>query len=284
MSVACTPDEDGIAVRVTAENAFTTLPSLTVEEGDATTAVVLRRVSAREYEGHFTPRGTVRGTRRLTAVAASGTGRAEARAAIDVEPVLPFTAGTVALEGGRILVAYDSLSVLKPLYLCVTTEMEEGHAAYRLAPRSAVLGSGLTVTLAPAAADARAGLFYRAGSGAWQFIGTPGARRTGHVRVRLGDVALLTDTTPPVMLGLRAVREPARAILFRFADDLAGVEYDSMKSYIDGHLVIPEIDGRRHRALAGAREHLARGPHQLALRLTDRMGNTRTTVRRFVIR
>ena len=283
MSIVCTPDEDGIVVRVTAESAFTALPSLSVEEGSATTAVVLRRVSAREYEGHFTPRGTIRGTRRLTAAAASGAGRAEARAAIDVEPVLPFTAGTIALEGGRLLVAYDSLSVLKPLYLCVATETGEGHAVYRLSPRSAVLGSGLTVTIASPAAGARAGIFFRAG-GAWQFIGTRRAPGTGRIRVRLGDVALLTDSTPPELLGLREVREPAPAILFRFADNLAGVEYDSMKSYIDGHLVIPEIDGRRHRALAGAREHLARGPHQLALRLTDRMGNARTTVRRFVIR
>jgi len=208
-----------------------------------------------------------------------------AQGAIDVEPILPSTAGTIALDGGTLLLGYDSASVLKPLYLSVAKETEEGEKYYRLSPSGAVLGSGLACAIRAGSGDAHAGLFART-SGPWQYIGTGGAPCAGRIRVRLGDVALLRDSLPPALLGLRALHtaDGARAVMFRFGDNLAGVEYDSLKTYIDGRLVIPEIDGRRHWALAGAREHLARGPHQLALRLTDRMGNARTTVRRLVLR
>ena len=282
MTIACAGDEAGVGVRVAAAGEFTCVPRVTVDEGGATTAVIMHAAPGGAYEGHFTPRETYRGVRRVRAEAASGGARAFSHAEIDVEPILPFTAGTIALDGGTLLLGYDSLSVLKPLFLCVTKESAEGETFYRLSPESAVLGSGLSVAIRGASAGAHAGLFYRT-AGAWQYIGPASA---GRIRVRLGDVALLHDSTPPVLLGLRGERTAGgeRALTFRFGDDLSGVEYDSLKSYIDGHLVIPEIDGRRHRALAGARERLARGPHELSLRLTDRMGNARTVVRRFVLR
>jgi len=280
MHIACTPDDDGIGVLVTADAPFPAPPAVTVEEGGARTAVIVDPVSPAAYRGHFTPRGAFRGTRRVSAEAASHASLTRAGAAIDVEPVLPSTAGEIALDGGALVIGYDSLSVLKPLFLCVTKMADGGDTVYRLAPGVAVLGSGLTVTIRPRAGDPHAGLFERR-TGSWRYIGGRGSPAAGHIRVRLGDVALLDDSTPPVLTGIRVARG---LITARFGDDLSGVEYDSLKTYIDGQLVIPEIDARRRRAIIGSRERLARGPHQLTLRLSDRMGNTRTTVRRLFLR
>ncbi|HTO94957.1 MAG TPA: M23 family metallopeptidase [Bacteroidota bacterium] len=280
MQIACAPDDDGIDVLVTADAAFPGPPAVTVEEGEARTAVIVHRVSPRAYRGHFTPRGTIRGTRRVSAEAASHASLTRVSTAIDVEPVLPGTAGEIALDGGALVIGYDSLSVLKPLFLCVTKSPDDGDTVYRLAPGAAVLGSGLSVRIRPRAGDPHGGLFARR-TGAWQYIGGRGSPAAGRIRVRLGEVALLDDSTPPALLGLRVARG---LITARFGDDLSGVEYDSLKTYIDGQLVIPEIDGRRRRAIVDSRERFARGPHQLTLRLADRMGNTRTTVRRLFLR
>jgi hypothetical protein len=98
-------------------------------------------------------------------------------------------------------------------------------------------------------------------------------------------VTLLADSTPPAVVKMSVAHSLGQKpeIVVRFRDDLSGVEYDSLKMYIDGNLVIPEIDGRRHRALYQATEPLGRGPHQLTMRLTDRIGNSSTTERRFVL-
>ena len=282
MRIACTPDEDGVGVRVTAAGEFTAVPDVRVAEGSSSTAVIMHRVAPGEYAGHFTPRQALRGARRVSAAASSGGRQAAAVCAIDVEPLLPFTAGTIALDGGALVLGYDSLSVLKPLFLSVTKETEDGDTVYRLGPENVILGDGITVTVTPRPGDAHAGLFART-TGSWQYIGgsRSGEQCSGRVRIRTCDVALLHDSTPPALLGVRA---SLGRVSVRFGDDLSGVEYDSLKMYIDGRVVIPEIDGRRHRAVIDARGAFARGPHQMTLRLTDRMGNTRTTVRRIVLR
>ena len=282
MHVACAPDEEGVALRVSADGEFTAAPVVTVEEGDATTVVIMHRASAAAYEGHFTPRAEFQGVRRVTAVAVSAGHRGVASCAIDIRPVLPSRAGTIALDGGTLLLGYDSLSVLKPLYLSVSKESRDAGEVYAMAPEGVVLGSGFTVAIAPGTGQRHAGLFART-TGAWQYIGGSGALAPtkGRLRVRTGEVALLADSTPPA---LYALRSRGGEITVRFGDDRSGVEYDSLKMYIDGQLVIPEIDGRRHRAVFDARGAYARGPHQLTLRLTDRMGNSRTTVRRLVLR
>ena len=132
------------------------------------------------------------------------------------------------------------------------------------------------------------GLFFRR-TGSWQFIGSgPGggdASCTGRITGRPGSVTLLADSTPPSFsrLSVAPHAHPGPEIVGRFGDDLSGVEYDSLKMYIDGNMVIPEIDGRRHRAVYLAAAPLGRGPHQLTMHLTDRIGNSSTTERRFVL-
>ena len=108
---------------------------------------------------------------------------------------------------------------------------------------------------------------------------------TGRVTGRLGEVTLIADSTPPALVRISVERRAGTGteIAARFRDDLSGVEYDDLKMYIDGNLVIPEIDGRRRRAVYQAHEVLGRGRHRLAVHLADRMGNSETTERQFVL-
>jgi hypothetical protein len=241
-----------------------------------------------EYTGWFRPREEFRGMRRIVAEASSASGRASDSAAIDLQPVLPGTAGVIAADGGKLLIGYDSLSVLKPLFLRIEKSSGDDEPVYTLEPEGAVLGSGLTATIRPGSPGDHRGLFYRS-KGRWQFIGSHGKGEepacTGRVSGTLGAVTLLADSTPPAVVQMsiahRAGGEPE--IVVRFRDDRSGVEYDDLKMYIDGNIVIPEIDGRRHRAVYKPAEPLGRGPHQMTMRLTDRIGNSSTTQRRFVL-
>jgi hypothetical protein len=202
--------------------------------------------------------------------------------------VLPGTAGVIAADGGNLLIRYDSLSVLKPLFLRIGKSPGEECPVYTLEPEGAVLGSGLTATIRSGSPDGHRGLFYRS-KGSWQFIGSRAEGEapacTGRVRGTLGELTLLADSIPPSVVQMSVAHHagPAPEIIVRFRDDRSGVEYDDLKMYIDGNIVIPEIDGRRHRAIYKPAEPLGRGPHQMTMRLTDRIGNSSTTQRPFVL-
>ena len=108
----------------------------------------------------------------------------------------------------------------------------------------------------------------------------------GHLcRRALGDVAVLNDSTPPVLSALRVSRRAdARPVIsFRWHDDLSGVDYQSLKLYIDGEVCIPEVDGEHRRAVYRPPVPLSRGPHLMKILLKDNLGNTTTGERRFVI-
>jgi hypothetical protein len=286
--LTCEAGEEYVRVHVTAYGNLPSPPSVTVEEGTRRSQVIMAAAGPEEYTGWFRPREEFRGTRRIMAEASSASGRASDSAAIDLQPVLPGTSGVIAADGGELLIRYDSLSVLKPLFLRIVKSSGEDGPVYTLEPEGTVLGSGLTTTIRPGSAGGHRGLFYRP-SGRWQFIGSGGNGEepacTGRVSGTLGSVTLLADSTPPALVQMtvthRASREPE--IIVRFREDRSGVEYDGLKMYIDGNIVIPEIDGRRHRAVYTATERLGRGPHQMTLRLTDRIGNTGTTQRQFVL-
>jgi hypothetical protein len=288
LHLTCEAGEEYVRVRITAQGNLASPPSVTVEEGTDRSTVIMSATGTEEYTGWFRPREEYRGTRRILAETYSAWGRASDSATIDLEPVLPGTAGVIAADGGRLLIRYDSLSVLKPLFLRIGKSSGEDGPVYTLDPEGAVLGSGLTATIRSGAPGEHRGLFYRS-RGNWQFIGSRGPGEesscTGRVSGTLGELTLLADSTPPavvqISLAHHARREPE--IIVRFRDDRSGVEYDSLKMYIDGNMVIPEIDGRRHRAVYKATEPLGRGPHLMTMRLTDRIGNSSTTRRQFVL-
>jgi hypothetical protein len=286
--LTCDAGEEYVRVHIAAHGALPSPPSVTVEEGTRRSTVIMAAAGPEEYTGWFRPREEFRGTRRIMAEASSASGRASDSAAIDLQPVLPGTTGVIAADGGRLLIRYDSLSVLKPLFLRIGKTPGEDGPVYTLEPEGAVLGSGLTATIRPGTPGGHRGLFLRT-NGGWQFIGAHGDGEepacTGRVSGTLGEVTLLADSTPPAVVRMSVAHsaggEPE--IVVRFRDDRAGVEYDGLKMYIDGNIVIPEIDGRRHRAVYKPAEPLGRGPHQMTMRLVDRIGNSSTTQRRFVL-
>lgn len=285
MTLTCDPREDGVSLRVACNGVFTTPPAVSVTEGDARFTVVMVPADANEYRGWFRPGAAFRGGRLFTAEAAVNGRPAHADAAVELYPVNPMTTGILELDGGRLTVGYDSLSVLKPLFLrCGKSVTPEG-TLYALKPEAVILRDGLTVSIADSAGGRR-GLFFR-NEGKWEFIGGRESGRTTGVLTRtLGEVALLVDDTPPVVTQIRITGSSGRrpVIRFRFDDAMAGIEYDELKAYIDSASVIPEIDGEHHRALLQPPEPLERGSHQLTIYLKDRMGNATTAERRFVLR
>jgi len=73
-------------------------------------------------------------------------------------------------------------------------------------------------------------------------------------------------------------------ISFRFQDNLAGIEYQQVKLYIDGVMTIPEIDGEHKRVFCIPDTSLERGSHRLSIRLQDKMGNVALFGRTFNVR
>ncbi|MEW6509430.1 MAG: M23 family metallopeptidase [Bacteroidota bacterium] len=285
-TVTCASDDHGVRVRLHATGVFTAMPLVTVAEGAETFTVVVRQEDAGAYEGRFRPSERIQGTRRVTAEAAVNGVPATGEASIALFPVVPGSSGALSLDGGNLVIRYDTLSVLTPLFLRWEAIASDDVHGYALKPVETILRDGLTVTVRDSSDDPHRALFFRS-RGGWELIGGEGADRTsGHIDRSLGEVALLRDDTPPSIYGLsistRGTRRPV--IRFRFQDDRSGIEYDRLKVYIDGAVVIPEIDGEHRRAVCQVTEPLERGPHQLTVRLHDRLGNATTVERRFFLR
>jgi len=285
LAATCEPEGDNVCVRVISDGVITS-PRVTVVEGERQFAVVTTAEDESRHVGRFHPDVSVRGYRRV-AVTGFVNGRpAGADAGFDLSPIAPGTKGTLELDGGRLRVAYDSLSLLTPLFLWLRKSEQPEGTVYTLGPEDVVLGDGITITLQGGPDTLHRALFYREG-GRWELIGgLKGDPSSGRITRTLGDVALLTDDTPPSLsrlsIGGTSGRKPR--ITFRFSDDLSGVEYNEVKVYIDNHAVVPDIDGEHHRAVYQTVDPLGRGSHQLTIRLKDRMGNSTTVERRFVLR
>jgi hypothetical protein len=90
----------------------------------------------------------------------------------------------------------------------------------------------------------------------------------------LGDVALMQDDQPPTIGRIRVFPHGGKPnIGFSYHDNLSGVDPDEIKMYIDGNLIIPEIDGEHHRVWYQADQRLDRGKHTVHVSIKDRMKN-----------
>jgi hypothetical protein len=109
----------------------------------------------------------------------------------------------------------------------------------------------------------------------------------GELERTLGEIAILTDATPPsvtrLTLPLRYAKRP-HVVSFTVRDNLSGVEYKDLKLYIDGVFAVPEIDGERRRVTHRFAEPLTRGSHTVVIRAKDRVGNERNIRRAFFVR
>jgi hypothetical protein len=282
-------EPDFIRVIARTSGVFTSPPAVAVYEGHDRRIIPMAASEVDLYVGTFRPSPSVGGLRRVAAEAEINGRASSAFEEIEFYPIVPGKTGSYALDGGRLRVRYDSLSVYRTILLQVEKHLEDGETVYSLLPAQAVLREGLDVSLAAPPAAPNQGLYFL-GRNSREFLSPrpdkPGGAFTGRVTRTLGDVSIMVDNMPPSIsrLFVRADRSRRLDFSFRAGDNLSGIEYEAMKAYIDGHVVIPEVDGEHHRVFYRSSDPLERGSHRLLIRLSDRAGNINTLERRFTVR
>lgn len=272
---------------VTSSGSFSRQPSLVVYEGSVRRTFTMELLSHHEAAGTFRPIDTLAGIRRIVAVGEVGGREQMAREECTLYPIPAGKTGSISIDGGALVVGYDSLSVFQTVFLRVEKFHDDDVDAYALLPERTILREGLTVSLASTNTDPHASMYFR-GPGSWEMMmrRTAGGYYTGRIGRMLGDLAVMTDRTAPHIGTPRitSLRGGTTRVLFSMGDGISGVEFESLKMYIDGTLAIPEIDGEHRRAEYHSHGPLTRGSHHLTIRLSDRAGNTSTEERNFLVR
>jgi hypothetical protein len=243
--------------------------------------------------GSFIPDTTFGGTRRLSVSATVNGKHTAAFHEFDIYPIPRGRSGSHIIDGGNLMLSYDSSSVLGLLFVEVEKtsldDQEPGTTAYRLLPENRVLDKGILVSLRAPRKSQSSGLFSWTRKG-WKLLAENGDNEsgvlTGLLTETLGEVGVIRDSTAPSIsrLDIRYRRARVPDVSFRFSDDFSGVEYQELKVYIDGKIAIPEIDGEHHRTSYQAPDPLPEGAHLLTVVLKDKLGNTATTERRFTVK
>jgi Peptidase family M23 len=264
-------------------------PRLLLQEGTITRSIPLVATDIRRYSGWIEPLDTLGGSRTATAEALFDGQPVSSSTTIELYPIAPGRQGRYRFDDGRLVLAFDSHSVYSATFVNPRSESRSGELQYVLGPEGSVLRDGLTVLVKTSLTVDGLGL-YAERFGHWAFLRAAQPGPNGYVTARLrrtmSDIALLTDTEPPSVGSLRVQFPRPRnpLISFRFGDNLSGVDYQELKTYIDGEFVIPEIDGEHHRATIVTPEPLSRGTHRLTIRLKDNLGNAGVTERSFSVR
>jgi len=276
-------EEDYVHIILESKSRLSRPPVVEIFEGPSHRTLELRPVGPDRYAARIRPFTEFAGIRRVVAYAEAAGRVQQSDDSFALYPILPGKTGSYSFDNGILTVEYDSLSVFAPLFLRV--EAEEGDSSYSIEPQTVVLREGIGITMRVPSSSPNTGLFSRR-TGSWSLIGRqsePGIL-TGRIRRAVGDLAALDDLTPPTITGISVGNTPEGSpdISFRYHDNLAGVDYDELKMYIDAKAVIPEVDGEHRRVTYHS--GLAPGAHQVSIRLKDRLGNLSTEDRRFVIR
>jgi hypothetical protein len=278
----------GVRVSLSSDGIFTTAPVLAVEEGNLRKLLPMTAMDERDYRAIFTPADSIAGKRTFVFEGNVNGDPVRVVDSLDVYPIVPGKHGTITFDNGNLLLEYDSLSVYDTLYLQPKISTIEGARVYELLPERTILREGLAVTLRTIRPSARPAIF-SSGGGEWSLLARPGNPESGSLTARLSDwlgsLALLTDTTPPIISNFRFIhRKRSEALAtFRVWDELSGVDYKELKVYIDGKFVVPEVDGEHRRATIVAPKGLTRGSHRLLVRVQDNLGNPRFLERGFAV-
>ena len=289
LTIAHDLSNDILQVRVSSRGIFTIPPSASLKEGDHDRTIPLFPLDVDSYQGSVHLNPLVAGTRRISVRAGVDGSETAADDSFAVYPILPGGSGDYLLDGGALAIHFDSTSVYSPLFLQVESVGSESAPAYALSPRLFVLADGLTVRLRTDSTLQHSSLFFR-NRAALRFLSKRSAGDGGVLRGRLtqtlGTLSVRPDTTPPRVgrLSIRARRNRPASIDFRITDNLSGVEYESLKLYIDSTPVIPYIDGEHRRVQYQSSAPLERGSHRFMMRCSDRAGNSCTIERQFVVR
>jgi len=105
----------------------------------------------------------------------------------------------------------------------------------------------------------------------------------------LGTFAVLRDTEAPRVSGLnpgdgKTVKNPNPMISCRVSDDLSQMGDDSLVTILlDGEWLIPEYDPETEILKTQPRRKLPDGKHMLEIKVSDRVGNSRTVSTDFII-
>jgi hypothetical protein len=278
----------GIEVILSSTGMFTSPPALAVEEGQVRRMFPMTAMDEHRYRTLVVPLDTVTGVRRLVFEGPVNGTSVRVVDNLEIFPIVAGRSGAITLDDGNLVIRYDSLSVYGSLYLQPKIAHAEGTRVYELLPEHAILRNGISLAMRSTDSRARQGLFTRL-RGKWKLIGGPDKTTNRWFTARLtdwlGDVAIFSDTDPPVIGNVRLFPRGRRGPLatFRLFDELSGVDYNELKTYIDGKFVVPDIDGEHRRATVQANDRLTRGSHQLTIRLKDLLGNTSVIERRFII-
>jgi hypothetical protein len=274
-----------VRIVVKTNGVFTSVPAVSVYEGESRRHIAVNALDIDTYAGTFQPLPFFQGTRRIVVEGLVNGMGTQGLDEFNIYPISPGAAGTIAFDNGNFQLSYDSASVFKPLLLRIEKETVEDDVTYHLLPNGVVLDKGFTVRVRTEERKNGRALFYDEGN-QLNVIGTyeDSDTLTGRVMRILGSVAVLTDVTPPSISRLSISQGSRPTISFRYGDDLSGVEYNEFKMYIDGAVVIPEIDGEHRRAIYRVSDPLARGSHHLTIRIKDKMGNTGEVEHGFIVR
>jgi hypothetical protein len=260
-----------------------------ITEGRSTHTIPLHIISPAIQIGSFIPSADFAGRRQVN-VRFHGHSKEEMLSeSWEILPLIPGVSRAFLLDEGNVRVEYGPKAVYSPLFVRYWKEISGGDTIYRFEPGRTVLNKGFTVAVRRTPGKSREGLFTRT-DGGWSLLRAlqpdTGLWITGDVHRFLGDIAAKRDEEPPTIGGISidpgASRRPS--ISFRFRDNLAGIEYQQVKLYIDSVMTIPEIDGEHKRVFCVPDSSLERGSHRLSIRLEDKMGNVTLVGRTFNVR
>ena len=281
---------DYVRVVVTTPGVFTEPPVLVVQEGPSSQKVRLQAVDLCKYTGAFLPSPSFAGERTLKVEAQVNGAPSGTETTLELFSIPENASGRINTGHGGMVLSYDSGAVFRPVHIEVDETSGGNSPIFQLSPADVLLDRGVTVSL-PCPAGGRTdhlGLYFRT-TGGWMFQtadrDSGGRTFSASFTRTLGDVALFHDAEPPSIGRLRVVcRGGKPSISFRYHDNLSGVDTDEIKMYIDGTLVIPEVDGEHHNVRYEAADRLGRGRHLLHLTMKDRTKNESTFDRNFTVR
>ncbi len=260
-----------------------------VTEGRSTRTIPLQSLSPALLAGSFIPSPDFAGAREVNVRFHRQSKEEVLSESWEILPLIPGSSRSFLLDDGNVRVEYGTNAVYSPLYVRYWKEGSGTRVIYRFEPGRAVLNRGFTVAVRRTPGRSKELLFTRTGKD-WSILRPvqpdTGSWITGRVRHFLGDLAAKRDEEPPSIRKLSIDPRPNRRplISFRFQDNLAGIEYQQVKLYIDSVMTIPEIDGEHKRVFCVPDSSLERGSHRLSIHLEDKMGNVALLGRTFNVR
>ena len=289
-SLSIVPERDFTRLTLTTKGIFTAMPDVKVKEGFATRAIHLQPVDLNRYTGVYIPSDTYEGERSINVTVEVNGHKEETSKSIELFSIPTGKPGSFSFEQGEMLVSYDSGAVFKPLYMRISRDYEGGTPIYVLEPQDVLLDRGITVSLPdnPNARKKHLGLYFR-GTHGWVFqtdkLDNNRAFFSTTISRTLGEFAVFGDDVPPTVGRLRMFPGKEKVSgSFRYGDNRSGVDPEQLKVYIDGSMVIPEIDGEHSRAYFMNDTPLPSGKHKLLISVRDRAKNESTLERIFKTR